>query len=351
MPRQAAALRAPQPRSTPRHWPCKQHKAPSVQVSTVEISQPPKVTATCGGALGAYKAGVVEALSERLLSENTRRPLFDIIAGTCSGAINAALVVSYFKDKRTWNGAAEKLTRYWKDGSLGLGAQIDFWIRSWQEEHKDDPSGASYEAARRYYSAKYLLQNGASRIFPKPQMVLDDKFFDTGSTFPNNIWFRDDKGLLRKNIENLGFPIATSYEKGEPGLLVVSTNVKGDVFMQKRCDWHGLHGHVIGALPALREELPCAQPSLADPLDISPQHGVRDPSRESYEAVCSPWPEVFFKVFGSPREPLAKVKQDCSVFIAEKDLVASHLIYYAVKCDLGRQMLVKDGWLFIRLIE
>jgi hypothetical protein len=48
---QAAALRAPQLRSTPRHSPrqAKQHEAPSVQASMVEISRPLKVmTATCG---------------------------------------------------------------------------------------------------------------------------------------------------------------------------------------------------------------------------------------------------------------------------------------------------------------
>jgi hypothetical protein len=47
---QAAALRAPQLRSTPRHSPrqAKQHEAPSVQASMVKISRPPKVTAKCG---------------------------------------------------------------------------------------------------------------------------------------------------------------------------------------------------------------------------------------------------------------------------------------------------------------
>lgn len=38
--------------------------------------------------------------------------------------------------------------------------------------------------------------------------------------------FRYEKDLLRKGIENFKFPISTSYEKGEPRLLVVSTNVK-----------------------------------------------------------------------------------------------------------------------------
>jgi len=181
-----------------------------------------------GGALGAYEAGVFEALYNKLSRGNTKeRPLFDIIAGTSAGAINAALLVSYFRDKKTWEGAAERLTNFWRHSSLDLSEEVDFWIRWWNEEHNDHhPNAASHEAARRYYSAKYLLQNGADGIFPKPNMILDDKFFDNSPTFPNNIWFRYDKDLLRKEIENFNFPIATSYDNGEPRLLVVSTNVK-----------------------------------------------------------------------------------------------------------------------------
>lgn len=179
-----------------------------------------------GGALGAYDAGVFEALSDKLSKENTNRPLFDIIAGTSAGAINAALLVSYYRDNKTWKGASKRLTDFWKSSSIDLSKEVDFWIRWWNEEHKDDRSAASYEAARRYYSTKYLLQNGADRIFPKPNMIFDDKFFDNRPIFPNNIWIRYEKNLLRKSIENFNFPISTSYENGEPRLLVVSTNVK-----------------------------------------------------------------------------------------------------------------------------
>lgn len=180
-----------------------------------------------GGALGAYEAGVFEALSDKLTKENTKRPLFDIIAGTSAGAINAALLVSYFRDNKTWDGAAERLTDFWRRSSLDLSEEVDFWIRWWNEEHKDHhPTAASYEAARRYYSTKYLLQNGAYGTFPKPKIIPDEKFFDNSSTFPNNIWIRYDKALLRKGIEDFNFPLSTSYEKGEPRLLVVSTKIK-----------------------------------------------------------------------------------------------------------------------------
>ena len=191
-----------------------------------------------GGALGAYEAGVFEALSKQLLSEdkenNIDRSLFDIIAGTSGGAINAALLVSYFRDNKTWKGAAEMLSNYWRNNiSVDLSKEVDFWIRWWNEEHVNDDDGggdgsaASYEAARRYYSTKYLLQNGAYGKFPKPNIILDEKFFDNYPAIPNNIWIRYEKDLLRKSIEGfINFPISTSYEEGEPRLLVVSTDVK-----------------------------------------------------------------------------------------------------------------------------
>lgn len=179
-----------------------------------------------GGALAAYEAGIFDALYEKLSIENTDRPLFDIIAGTSAGAINAALLVSYFRDNNTWYGAGERLSSFWRGSSLDLSEEVDFWIRWWNEEHKYHRSAASYEAARRYYSTKYLLQNGVYGRFPRPNIIADEKFFDNHPALPNNIWIRYDKDLLRKSIENFNFPISTSYEKGEPRLLVVSTNVK-----------------------------------------------------------------------------------------------------------------------------
>ena len=143
-----------------------------MSVKKIDIPQTQRVLILQGGgALGAYEAGVFETLSNQLLSEdkenNTYRPLFDIIAGTSGGAINAALLVSSFRDNKTWKGAAERLSDYWRNNiSMDLSKEVDFWIRWWNEEHGEDDAGggsgaASYEAARRYYSTKYLLQNGA----------------------------------------------------------------------------------------------------------------------------------------------------------------------------------------------
>jgi len=42
-----------------------------------------------GGGLGAYEAGVIKAIYDKLSSENDKnKPLFDIVAGTSIGAIN-----------------------------------------------------------------------------------------------------------------------------------------------------------------------------------------------------------------------------------------------------------------------
>ncbi len=56
-----------------------------------------------GGGLGAYEVGAFKVLSEELPKidrkngEEEGRPLFDVIAGTSIGAINAAILVSHFK--------------------------------------------------------------------------------------------------------------------------------------------------------------------------------------------------------------------------------------------------------------
>ena len=74
-----------------------------------------------GGALGAYQAGVFKTLYEKIKriqnnddSENDVVPLFDFIAGTSIGAINAAILVSFFLENKTWHGSSEKLELFWK---------------------------------------------------------------------------------------------------------------------------------------------------------------------------------------------------------------------------------------------
>jgi len=85
-----------------------------------------------GVALGAYEAGAYRAIVEKIIKNdkevgrnilaNEKRPLFDIIAGTSIGAMNAAIVVSSVtkKDGRNiedpikWQESSEKVVEFWK---------------------------------------------------------------------------------------------------------------------------------------------------------------------------------------------------------------------------------------------
>lgn len=83
-----------------------------------------------GGALGAYEAGVVKALYEKLREEDKQkgivdRPLFDVVAGSSIGAVNAAILVNQVvNDLRgkspkprisdTWRRAVDTLEDFWK---------------------------------------------------------------------------------------------------------------------------------------------------------------------------------------------------------------------------------------------
>lgn len=97
-----------------------------------------------GVALGAYEAGVFDALVEKLIEEDKnnrrrelqyqKRPLFDIVAGTSIGAMNGAIVIntvtrndntskedkSWEEDKRweddeSWKDSARKVLQFWRD--------------------------------------------------------------------------------------------------------------------------------------------------------------------------------------------------------------------------------------------
>ena len=72
-----------------------------------------------GGSLGAYGAGAYRALYESISEMNTKngnkgKPIFDIVAGTSIGAINAAILVSYVVENKTYEGSAERLIDFWK---------------------------------------------------------------------------------------------------------------------------------------------------------------------------------------------------------------------------------------------
>ena len=179
-----------------------------------------------GGALGAYQAGVFKCLYEKIKGsqddDNKKDvPLFDIIAGTSIGAINGAILVSYFVENKTWEGASEKLEAFWKYLSTPT-PNISEALKQWKVEYeKGNPLIASEESARRYYSAKEFSKSGVEKVFkPIYPPKQDNRFCDS-----QNQWLVYDNQPLRKSIEKFTkFPIATSFDKGEPRLLVVSVD-------------------------------------------------------------------------------------------------------------------------------
>jgi NTE family protein len=201
-----------------------------------------------GGALGAYEAGVFQALYKKIGEKEGFDKLFDIVAGTSSGAMNGAILVSHVIENGTWEGSHEKLIAFWKhvstDVDLGLWypyiSDIQWNIlRSYTQIY---PNLAPSETARRYYSTKQFLCSGAPHVylpeFSTPCQPYngpskwDDRFLDN---FPpylvdspyNNRWGLYTNQPLRESLARFAkFPIATNFDQNQPRLLLVSVDVQ-----------------------------------------------------------------------------------------------------------------------------
>ena len=202
-------------------------------------------------ALGAFEAGVFKKLYEIIKKEdpNWESRMFDIVAGTSAGAVNAAILTSHVKEKKTWKGSAEKLEEYWREHlsthtpiAAKFGTQwweeiYQWWGGKYYELWNGNSKIASEEAARRYYSTKYFFAYGVPNVFspsfPFPQ--LDYRFFDNNPLFPpTNLWTRYSNSPLRNSLEHrdrhgdkfVNFPLSTSFEAHEPRFLAVSVDVQ-----------------------------------------------------------------------------------------------------------------------------
>jgi NTE family protein len=181
-----------------------------------------------GGSLGAYEAGaykaIYEGLSEVFRSEGRgNEPLFHIVSGTSIGAINSALLVSYVKENKTWEGSGERLVEFWEYLSTQSSVEkIPYFMHYWDSWRRFDRRVASGESARRYISTKEFILKGVPNVFVPKTPLLDNRFFD-----PSNTWYIYDNRPLKESLEKfVKFPISTSFEKGEPRLLLVAVDVQ-----------------------------------------------------------------------------------------------------------------------------
>jgi NTE family protein len=181
-----------------------------------------------GGSLGAYEAGAYKAFYE-LASERDKiigrkdKPLFDIVAGTSIGAMNASILVSYVKEEKTWRGSAERLIEFWEHlATESVVDKMPGFTQWWDYWHYLNNVVATSESARRYYNTKQFILKGVPNVFKPSQTFTDKTFLD-----PSNVWYLYSNGPLKQSLEKFAkFPIATSYEENEPRLLLVAVDVQ-----------------------------------------------------------------------------------------------------------------------------
>ncbi|MGB8134763.1 MAG: patatin-like phospholipase family protein, partial [Nitrososphaeraceae archaeon] len=181
-----------------------------------------------GGSLGAYEAGAYKAINEDLSAYfrtegRGNESIFHIVSGTSIGAINAALLVSYVKENKTWQGSGERLIAFWNYLSTQSTVEnTPYFTHYWDSWHRLDRRIASGESARRYFSTKEFILKGVPNVFVPKTPLLDNRFFD-----PSNTWYIYDNRPLKESLEKFAkFPISTSFENDEPRLLLVAVDVQ-----------------------------------------------------------------------------------------------------------------------------
>jgi NTE family protein len=220
-----------------------------------------------GGSLGAYEAGAYHVLYhwiKRGLHQDEN--VFDIIAGTSIGAVNASIIINEVLEKKRqkkldkimkyWENTPEKLIQFWKTVSK-TNAITNLWdpwnipdfYRSFTENYLNlnyetylnaFPFLRSFlpseESFRKYYHTQMALASGEKQIF-RPEFIypfptpLWNKFFDYIS--PTAMWFQYSNLPLRNSITNSASMlkdngrngIETQYSEKEPRLLLVAVDI------------------------------------------------------------------------------------------------------------------------------
>jgi NTE family protein len=222
--------------------------------------------------LGAYEFGVYQELCKQLKEDDAKngrknRNLFDIIAGTSIGAMNASIILSSFMKKKNFDDSIEQLEKFWSNQMIPTFADIadrnpfyhflwdyshntnkmikqswedmlteycsnlepnsDFtrWCVTWKDYFIDSwDIPATGEAARRHFSSRQfpiLWPMGIYSIVPR----YDGKFWD-----PSDFKYRTDNRhvplySLVDTLERVAnFPIKT--HEGEPRFILVSIDVQ-----------------------------------------------------------------------------------------------------------------------------
>ena len=93
----------------------------------IDIKMPPKQRALVfqgGGSLGAYEAGAYHVLYHWIKPDlHQDENVFDIIAGTSIGAVNASIIINEVLEKKRQK-KLDKIIKYWEDTPKKL---IQFW--------------------------------------------------------------------------------------------------------------------------------------------------------------------------------------------------------------------------------
>lgn len=186
-----------------------------------------------GGALGAYEAGAFRAIYDHIIEEEgegAEDNMFDVVAGTSIGAINATLLVDYVRKMRTWKGSADMLEDFWKEMKSMTWVDNPFFWFWWNGLRTllGNNHVALPETARRYWSWAQLactppIFGGGTLNLYNPRLGLIDTTFLNPFIFPHGLSY-DYRPLKDFLANKITFPIKT--EPGEPRLLVVSVDVK-----------------------------------------------------------------------------------------------------------------------------
>jgi NTE family protein len=176
-----------------------------------------------GVALGAYEAGVLQTLVQQLDKreedqvreglKDKKRPLFDIIAGTSIGAMNASIMASNVikhdsnsHDSKSWKNAAERVRQFWDLQKYELPTLADiaamnlfyqFW---WDNLHNTSKTLKGYsstllENSHKFFAALY------SNLNPNWE-----KWYDLIARY----WFHVEPSFMKDYLLNSWYVPATA---------------------------------------------------------------------------------------------------------------------------------------------